>query len=151
MWPPIRANRSAAWLRRCSAIDRTTAGEQAVTEPPFRMDPNARFDDEVARIARENNADVAFKLVDREDGAVSTPDRPCCFDHDRNGQPVRATQVIIVESRGQHYEYESCQGHAYGRTNAKRQLRKPGERRGPGRGPGAHQRHGLQDHEPTYR
>jgi hypothetical protein len=83
-----------------------------VTEPPFRMDPNARFDDEVARIARENNAEVAFKLVDREDGAVSTPDRPCCFDHDRSGQPAQATQVIVVESRGQHYEYESCQGHA---------------------------------------
>ena len=43
---------------------------------------------------------------------MSTPDRPCCFDHDRNGQPVQATQVIVVESRGQHYEYESCQGHA---------------------------------------
>jgi len=27
------------------------------------MDPNARFDDEVARIARKNNAEVAFKLV----------------------------------------------------------------------------------------
>ena len=78
-----------------------------MTQPPFRMDPAANFDDEVARIARENNAEVAFKLVDREDGAVSTPDRPCCFDHDR-----KATQVIVVESRGQHYEYESCQGHA---------------------------------------
>ena len=76
------------------------------------MDPVGNFDDEVARIARENNAEVAFKLVDREDGAVSTPDRPCCFDHDRNGQPAQATEVIVVESRGQHYEYESCQGHA---------------------------------------
>ena len=83
-----------------------------MTTPPFGIDPSARFDDEVARIARENDADVVFQLVDREDDVVSTPDRPCCFDHDRNGQPCPATQVIVVESRGQHYEYESCQGHA---------------------------------------
>lgn len=83
-----------------------------MSQPPFGMDPTALFDDEVARIARENDADVIFQLVDREDAAVSTPDRPCCFDHDRNGQPAQASQIFVVESRGQHYEYESCQGHA---------------------------------------
>lgn len=34
-------------------------------QPPFRMNPAARFDDEVARIARENDADVVFELVER--------------------------------------------------------------------------------------
>jgi hypothetical protein len=38
-----------------------------MTQPPFRMDPTARFDDEVFRIARENGADVAFRLVQRRE------------------------------------------------------------------------------------
>ena len=67
-----------------------------MTQPPFRMDPSARFDDEVARIARENDADVVFQLVEREDAAVSDTDK-CCI-HDQ-AHTRWATDKLIVESK----------------------------------------------------
>lgn len=59
-----------------------------MTQPPFGMDPAARFDEEVARIARENDADVVFQLVEREDPAMDSPAvPPRCQLH--NDTPVR--------------------------------------------------------------
>ena len=59
------------------------------------MDPAARFDDEVARIARENNADVAFRLVEREDSTMAR----CSFGHD--AEEVRQYQVIEKGKEGE--------------------------------------------------
>jgi hypothetical protein len=75
------------------------------------MDPAARFNDEVARIARENDADVAFQLVDREDDAVSDTDK-CCI---HNQALTRwATDKLVVESKetGQKVEKGLCKYHA---------------------------------------
>jgi hypothetical protein len=82
-----------------------------VTELPFRMDPNAHFHDEVARIARENNADVAFKLVDREDGSMEPHD---CELHDHTAtyraerytftithSDGKVTQVVVCKEHGE--------------------------------------------------
>ena len=66
-----------------------------MTQPPFGMDPSARFDDEVARIARGNDADVVFQLVRREDSTMAR----CSFGHD--AEEVREYQVTekAIKSR----------------------------------------------------
>ena len=98
-----RANRSAAWSRRCSVqVTTLTEGERAMTQPPLGMDPTARFDDEVARIARENDADVIFQLVEREDSSmkqcyVHHPDTPAPATHYMKlAEPGREPQHIEV-------------------------------------------------------
>lgn|SRR5271165_2494726 len=73
-----------------------------MTQPPFGMDPTARFDDEVARIARENDADVVFQLVERGDSSmkqcyVHHPDTPAPATHYMNiAEPGREPQHIEV-------------------------------------------------------
>ena len=60
-----------------------------MTQPPFQMDPSARFDDEVARIARENDADVVFQLVEREDLSV-------CDFHDPEVPTTRSERYTFT-------------------------------------------------------
>jgi hypothetical protein len=68
------------------------------------MDPSARFDDEVARIARENDADVVFQLVEREDWSMSQ-----CYVHDT---PEPATHHMMIEEPGQEPQHiEVCKDH----------------------------------------
>lgn len=60
----------------------------------FQLDPEAKFDDEIARIARENNADVAFRLVQRrEDRAMPHPCATCAT-------PTPATHVMTINKPG---------------------------------------------------
>lgn len=60
----------------------------------FQLDPNAKFDDEIARIARENNADVAFRLVPRrEDTAMPHSCATCAT-------PTPATHVMTIQKPG---------------------------------------------------
>ena len=75
-----------------------------MTQPPFQMDPSALFDDEVARIARENDADVVFQLVDREDSSMAQ-----CYIHD---SPAPATHHMTIAEPGQEpLHIEVCKEH----------------------------------------
>jgi len=80
-----------------------------VKQPPFRMNPAARFDDEVARIARENDADVVFELVEREDYPMDSH----CWVHDKD-RPREATHVAKIDGPGprDHAEVGLCYKHA---------------------------------------
>jgi len=73
-----------------------------MTQSPFRMDPSARFEDEVARIARENNADVVIKLVDSP-----------CWVHEKD-QPREASHVATIHGPGprDHVAVNLCDEHA---------------------------------------
>lgn len=80
-----------------------------MTQPPFRMDPAARFDDEVARIARENDADVIFQLVDREDSSMEPP--KCeLHDHTTPTRPERYT-FTVTRSDGREKTFTVCKEH----------------------------------------
>jgi hypothetical protein len=77
-------------------VDVNTDGKAAAQmgDDRFQLDPNAKFDDEIARLSRENNADIAFRLVPREDRAM---DGNCCIhtaEHMREAQPA---QVLVYD------------------------------------------------------
>ena len=77
--------------------------------------PSASFDAEVARIADEHNADVVFRLVEREDRPVNGPAGPpdCYFLHEdpKTGELVKARQnVEITTDQGKEVK-PMCQGH----------------------------------------
>ena len=89
-----------------------------MTEHPFRLDPAASFDAEIARVSVELNADVAFRLVEREDGAMSRPCATC-------STPTPATHVMIIQKPGfEPARAYVCEQDAkwvgYGRSNPER-------------------------------
>jgi hypothetical protein len=80
-----------------------------VAQPPFRMDPAANFDDEVARIARESGADVAFRLVERGDSSVEPP--KCeLHDHTATARAERYT-FTITDPEGKVTQIVVCKEH----------------------------------------
>jgi hypothetical protein len=85
-------------------------GVGPVTQPPFGMDPAARFDDEVARIARENDADVVFQLVEREDSSMA--EAPKCELHDHTAT-LRAERFTftITDPDGKVSQIVVCKEH----------------------------------------
>ena len=109
---------------------------------PIRFDPNTKFDDEVARIAEEHDADVVLELVEREDGPMANaPD--CWLNHTeslnqrpldpeiaaraeayrqshegastaREPQPIKATHTMRFERPGRDpIEHPMCREHGY--------------------------------------
>ena len=66
-----------------------------MSQPPFRMDPSAKFDDEIARLAAEHDADVTFRLVEREEQPMDS----YCWVHDRD-RPGEASHVATIDGPG---------------------------------------------------
>ena len=80
-----------------------------MSQPPFRMDPSAKFDDEIARLAAEHDADVTFRLVEREEQPMDS----YCWVHDRD-RPGEASHVATIDGPGprDHAEVGLCYKHA---------------------------------------
>jgi hypothetical protein len=73
----------------------------------IRFDPNAKFDDEVARIAEEHDAVVVFELVERKAAAMAKGHscEVCTVS-------TEAThRLILSKQQGNPDEHEVCQEH----------------------------------------
>jgi hypothetical protein len=84
----------------------------------FRLDPNARWDDEIQRLSEAANADVVFQLTDKRDSAHECATQ-CSKPATRNvtvSTPDRLAQVSVDLCEG-HYQAASSD-----RTNAKQGL-----------------------------
>ena len=79
-----------------------------MTDPPIRLDPAARFDDEIARIAKEHDADVVFRLTERK--AEPVADR-CALDHD--GPVYRIIGRLEIPDHDAKIDVPLCEEHAF--------------------------------------
>ena len=77
-------------------------------EHPIRLDPAASFDAEVARLGDEHNADVAFRLVEREDPPMV---QPTCQLHDETQPPRPERFEFTITEKGSPEKLITCKDH----------------------------------------
>ena len=74
---------------------------------PIRFDPNAKFDNEVARMAEEHDADVVLKLADRK-AATMAEGHSCAVCTESTEATHR---MILHKDRGAPQTIEVCERH----------------------------------------
>ena len=111
-----------------------------MADQPFRLNPSASFDAEIARIADEHDADVTFRLVERGDRPMGYSNVPDCWLHHeqrlgqrplppevaakaeayrqahpdtaRENPRIKATHTVTFERGDQSIDLPMCREHA---------------------------------------
>ena len=98
---------SSTWIASPHGTVRQGSGALFTMADPIRFDPNAKFDNEVARMAEEHDADVVLKLADRK-AATMAEGHSCAVCTESTEATHR---MILHKDRGAPQTIEVCERH----------------------------------------